>query len=349
MLNQGLVAYPYVETTTAPVAGGILEDMPRLDYSNGSCPSLLLEPSRTNLANKSEYILGTGFSNVGPPIYNANAAISLEGLNNAAQISALNTGHRFRLLVGVISGSHTASIFLKSDGTTSELLFQNSDTNSYVKISVASSGGVIISETNSVEDSDVVSYGNGWYRVWFTFTAGLGSTLLQLYPSYTTPSSTSYFYGLQLEEGSYPTSYIPTYGVSQTRLKDNATASSVIDVDNDFTFYFESTLMAEGYGDKYFDTIGGFGYLSGYNIGNSNLRHRLGSNYVFTAPEGIFKYLIRKDSTNMKFYLNGVLEYTITPSLTGTRDLNLLGGKVYKTLLFPTALSDEACIELTTI
>ena len=56
MLNQGMVAYPYVETTTAPVAGGILEDMPRLDYSNGSCPSLLLEPSRTNLIRYSEYI-----------------------------------------------------------------------------------------------------------------------------------------------------------------------------------------------------------------------------------------------------------------------------------------------------
>ena len=54
MLNQGMVSYPYVETTTAPVAGGILEDMPRLDYS-GSCPALLLEPQRTNLIPYSEY------------------------------------------------------------------------------------------------------------------------------------------------------------------------------------------------------------------------------------------------------------------------------------------------------
>ena len=54
MLNQGLVAYPYVETTTAPVAGGILEDMPRIDFSGGN-QSLLLEPSRTNLITYSEY------------------------------------------------------------------------------------------------------------------------------------------------------------------------------------------------------------------------------------------------------------------------------------------------------
>ena len=61
MLNQGLVAYPYIETTTAPVAGGILEDTPRLDWS-GSCPSLLLEPSRTNTLSHSEFIQGTNFS-----------------------------------------------------------------------------------------------------------------------------------------------------------------------------------------------------------------------------------------------------------------------------------------------
>jgi len=160
-----------------------------------------------------------------------------------------------------------------------------------------------------------------------------------------------YIYGLQVEEGSYPTSYIPNHsGGSVTRGADDATASSVIDVDNDFTFYFESTLMAEGFTDLYFQNPSGFGYLSGYTIAGNNLRHRISStNYGFAAPEGIFKYLIRKDSTNMKFYLNGVLEHTITPSITGTLDLNLLGGKVHKTLIFPTALSDADCITLTTL
>jgi hypothetical protein len=39
----------YIETTTAAVYEGITDNLPRLDYSGGaSCPSLLLEPSRTN-------------------------------------------------------------------------------------------------------------------------------------------------------------------------------------------------------------------------------------------------------------------------------------------------------------
>ena len=44
-LEQGLVATDYIETGASTAQAGILEDMPRLDYSGGaSCPSLLLEP-----------------------------------------------------------------------------------------------------------------------------------------------------------------------------------------------------------------------------------------------------------------------------------------------------------------
>ena len=50
MLNQGLVAQSYIETTTSAVYEGITDDVPRVDYSGGGCPSLLLEPQRTNLS-----------------------------------------------------------------------------------------------------------------------------------------------------------------------------------------------------------------------------------------------------------------------------------------------------------
>ena len=54
-LEVGLVATDYIETTTTTAVSGITEDLPRLDYS-GSCPSLLLEPQRTNLIAYSEYL-----------------------------------------------------------------------------------------------------------------------------------------------------------------------------------------------------------------------------------------------------------------------------------------------------
>ena len=65
-LNQGLVAYPYLETTTAPAQGGLLENTPRLDWSNG-VPSVLVEEGRTNLIGQSEYFgSGWSLSNISP-------------------------------------------------------------------------------------------------------------------------------------------------------------------------------------------------------------------------------------------------------------------------------------------
>jgi hypothetical protein len=49
------VATDYIATTTAAVSVGPVANLPRLDYSGGAtCPSLLLEPQRTNLALYSE-------------------------------------------------------------------------------------------------------------------------------------------------------------------------------------------------------------------------------------------------------------------------------------------------------
>ena len=55
-LERGLVARDYIETTTAAVEGGITDNVPRLDYTDSSCPALLLEPQRTNEFDHSEYL-----------------------------------------------------------------------------------------------------------------------------------------------------------------------------------------------------------------------------------------------------------------------------------------------------
>ena len=90
MLNQGLVAYPYIETTTAPVAGGILEDEPRIDFSDG-CGHLLLEPSRTNLVKHSEYLNGLSITQGS---ITSNATISPEGVNNASLFTSSGSAAR---------------------------------------------------------------------------------------------------------------------------------------------------------------------------------------------------------------------------------------------------------------
>ena len=84
-LEQGLVARDYIETTTTAVEGGITDNVPRLDYTDSSCPSLLLEPQRSNLLTHSEYFGGWGQINT---INTANALISPEGVQNANKLIA---------------------------------------------------------------------------------------------------------------------------------------------------------------------------------------------------------------------------------------------------------------------
>ena len=73
---------------------GLIEDMganvPRLDYTDGSCPTLLTEPERTNIAKYSENILSWSVnpSNWGGT-RTSNALTSPDGSNSADLISVI--------------------------------------------------------------------------------------------------------------------------------------------------------------------------------------------------------------------------------------------------------------------
>ncbi len=78
----GLAATDYIESGATTGKAGLLEQEPRFDYSGGAtCPSLLLEPSRRNIASQSEYF-GSGFTTSGTTI-DTNTTTSPEGLTNA--------------------------------------------------------------------------------------------------------------------------------------------------------------------------------------------------------------------------------------------------------------------------
>ena len=217
-LEQGLVARDYIETTTSAVEGGITDNVPRLDYTDSSCPALLLEPQRTNSLTHSEYF---GDWNVYRGSLTANDATSPEGVDNAYRYEEnSDTGQHFvRKTISMTSGTtYTASAFVKADEITSVRLGSSSVANWNASATFNLSNGSVSSGTGTIED-----YGNGWYRCIVTAACTTTATIgLEITTSSGAGSSGDglYIYGAMIEAGSYATSYIPTYGTSVTRNQD---------------------------------------------------------------------------------------------------------------------------------
>ena len=105
-----LAARDYIETTTAAVEGGITDNVPRLDYTDSSCPALLLEPLRTNCDRPiSEYIVGmSGLGGNTSTLSWDSSVLNPEGYN-AATSYTLNTYVRINDNLTGISAGDTIS------------------------------------------------------------------------------------------------------------------------------------------------------------------------------------------------------------------------------------------------
>ena len=226
-----MVATDYIETTTTSVSAGILEDMPRLDYS-GSCPSLLLEPSRTNIIPFSEYYNAGSWLKLNSSITD-NATTSPEGFVNAS-LQTENSSAGFHAIYDNITAAFntpfTFSAFVKPNGRDIVYLrMENASTGGGLAITYFNiNTGQILADSST--SSSIEEFPNGWYRLSITGTTSASTSTLFVMGlasandtrSYTGNGiSGAYFYGASAEAGSYPTSYIPTYGTSQTRSNED--------------------------------------------------------------------------------------------------------------------------------
>ena len=383
-LEQGLVATDYIETGASTAQAGILEDMPRLDYSGGaSCPALLLEPQRTNLVTNSEYFAGYNLNDCS---VTSNAGVSPDGLNNA-------TKH----YDGTGSGGHYISsigqLFLANTNIRNTSVFVKAGTLDYVQIRLVnvtgnfayylvnvnlndgsvteSAAGNTTNTSNNVED-----YGNGWYRITlacsFTSTS-VTSSGMQIFTAKNNSHSyvgtgTDYIhiYGAQHETGSYSTSYIPTYGTSQTRSGDDFVLNLATDiVQNGGTFMIELEGAPRGAGTStpfiQFNHTNSASYVGFGATGNWRCRiNDNGTAHLTTSPiphTDNAKLCIRYGDFGYEYYANGSSfdTYGNAIELGDFSNISFSPNDVYgilrvkQFLTFPTALTDSECIALTTI
>lgn len=219
-------------TATRVNSSGLIEsvasNVPRLDYTNGSCPSILVEPQRTNLLTYSEDLTNISWVKVDATI-TSNAINSPNGTITADKIveSTSNSAH-FTVKSFFYTGSNTLSVFLKK-GERDKIIIQlaNSSSIYYAKLVDLTNGTLLTppSPFTNIANSNIKDFGNGWFRVDITLNDIILEAAFFLYNgssySYTGDgTSGAYIWGAQLEAGSYATSYIPTTSASVTRNAD---------------------------------------------------------------------------------------------------------------------------------
>ena len=363
MLNQELVAYPYVETTTAPVAAGILEDTPRIDFSGGD-QSLLLEPSRTSLIKYSEYF-GVGWIQDNLSII-TNDATSPEGLQNATKVYPTSSGNyrNIRLSPSQPSSEQiTISIFAKAAELDHLVLIDYDGSGVGIDFNL-STGVATDSATTDFDFVDMVDYGNGWYRCIATATNPYFYWILSDNGGLSVTANGTdglYIYGAQAEQGSYPTSYIPTYGVSQTRLVETIDRLILPEsLGTEFTIFFDTELFQSGNGLLILEDVNNAEVYKFYSYSNHYDIYDVqnGQFLVKTdaAPNG--KIALSQSGSTIKIYVNGQ-EKTKAGAVGNTTEITKfrinqtsVGSNICllnQMIIFPTALSDDECITLTTI
>jgi len=382
-LEASVQATEYIPTTTTAVSVGMLANVPRIDYTGGGCGKLLLEPQRTNLALYSNDLSNAAWLKTFTTI-TSNAATSPDGTTNANKIVETTDNNLHRVGQGAISVTsgqvYTFSFYAKA-GERNELELQRINTSGTVFNSISLTTADLtlgtLSVGSNVTSSSINSVGNGWYRISLSLTAiatGSGGINIGMQKdgnvSYLGDGTSGVFiYGFQAEQGSFPTSIIPTTSTAVTRVADslsNFTSAAIFGTASDSVVYFE--ILHAGIVNTSAAAIFRFGD-AGAGLQFSLYVDNKGVNvFNYAAPSGFLinetnangstiKIAIRWNGAVLTGFHNGVKKTTITRS-SGTysidrisdmnmSNLNSIGLK--SMIIFPTALTDEELIALTTL
>ncbi len=353
-------------------------DLARINYdSNGENGHWLLEPTSTNLVTYSEDF--SEWSNV-YAILTANQP-SPDGFNNAFIIEDEDaTAYRkIDETITTTATPHTFSVFIKK---------KTSAVSSYSGIQMGSGFSYVIFDSyngtynqysNTNYDSvEVEDFNSDWWRLKLTVSVTT-STRVALWGAISTngtsisasATGSETFYGGQLEELSYATSYIPTYGSTVTRATETLTGSgnSTLINSTEGVLYAEIAALADDSTNRlislsnadtsqqvwlYFNTSNGLTYRVYNGSTQSTYSHSINT-------KTFNKIAVKYKANDFGLFVNGIKVYTDTSGSTFTENtltkLNFdagdgaldFYGEVKALAVFDEALTDDELELLTGI
>ena len=374
--------FDFTRASSATVVNkqGLIETVqsgiPRIDFSDDVNGALKLEPQSTNLIPYSELFSDAYWTKSGASVVSgftspdgtANAFKFVEGTNNGAHII-------YKISIGFTSGATLSYSFFAKKGERNVIQTYNYVGGGFQNgADFDLSTGVVSNQFGGL--GSMTELDNGWWRCNVTSLAlvGHGATNVAI-RTLDNSSSNSYqgdgtsgvyLYGAQLEQSSYPTSYIPTQGSAVTRVVESTYKDSITNVfgTNIGSFFVD----AEG---PYYNNAAGYLFdLSDnstsvsnrfglYSVNSTTLNLWTNGNHIFTADvKSRKKIAIIWNGTNTKMYLNGVKTLDFTYANANPTNINLNGrftnqsygnSKFNQVKAFSNALTDSEAIALTTI
>ena len=299
---------------------------PRIDFKDNTKGSLLLEPSRSNDFPYSELSQGTatgGFSyKSSTTTVDANTinTASPKGDNTAAKIttSAYNSVLDFYKDYLIGANDITYSLFVKK-GSIKDIDLEISGTgvSSGTKVSFDLENGIYGTLGGDVISAFVLDYGNDWYRIGITSSnSPTSSAIFRIKIPYI---GNLYVWGIQLEQGSYATSYIPTSGSAVTRVGDacNNGANEQVINSTEGVLYYEVSAQDNSITTSILSISNGSNansLYSGFSSTSNTIQAQLvvggvaqtNMNYVVSDRTEFNKVAILYQNNNHKMYVNGV-------------------------------------------